>query len=556
MTISLGRPRGADPVLDLVENPNRLVDRGDAARGGDGRAGDGGDVAAVLFQGDGFGVVAPELVAVLRFHQPHAQAGRLLEGGGADADQLGAFGVEADHDADLAAVPLAEGLQRHAGQLAVLHDREHGHRPVGQVEGLAVLDRVVVVVGEDLLQGRSLDIGQDLLFDPRGRGLAHGGQGQPRQAADQRQDKDHLDHFFHLRALRSAEGIGAAEGLGPDAVEQRGEQVGQEDGEGHAVRVDAVHPDDDDHGSGHEPEEQRRDEADGRGRRVRGQEEGPEDRAAGQQVKQRRGVDRGVHESVDQGREQHAGDEPGRDFPGDAAAEQQVCAAHQERRHLDFAQAAQLVAQEQVRGADRGRGVHAEVFELLQGGGQPGHEHGRVGIHVGRPGDAAQRPAHQGRAERVAAQAAEDHFAQRDGRGRADGHQPPGGRGGQQKGEEQAGEQRAQVVHGLLAFHDPVEQEFGGHGHGAGQGHDPQRARAEDDRGHERGRQECDEVVEHVPLDGPAAMDVRRDGNGQDGIERLQHDGPPVCALSSSSSGPAGGLAPASSASSYLASRM
>eukprot|EP00831_Metopus_contortus_P003427 TRINITY_DN11261_c0_g1_i1.p1 TRINITY_DN11261_c0_g1~~TRINITY_DN11261_c0_g1_i1.p1 ORF type:complete len:920 (+),score=172.59 TRINITY_DN11261_c0_g1_i1:1281-4040(+) len=510
------KPRGSGPTvgkfrLEDVVDGNSVLDGRYGSGGGDGGSGHRLDVAAVFLEINGVDPMALELGGVAVFDHTGSQPRRFLQGGYADAGEGVGGEIETDHDAYVAAVALAAGLKGHGLEIALSQCREHSDRASVDFELFAVLDGVVFIAAQDRVNGRGLDVVEYLFLYPEGGRFLERCQGDTRQAADQGQDDHHFQHFFH--ALPRAERPGA------DALEGRGEKIGDQDGKGNAVRVGAVHANDDDHHADEQAEQEHRDLPVGRGRSVRGQEKCAEERGPGEQVESGCGIDaRGYH--VEQSRrDQQAADDANRNNGRDMLSEHQEETAQEHARSLNCAQPAQLPADKELfRVGDHDR-VQAEILELAQGIGQIHGQHGGIQVHEYRPGNAAHSPAYERRAEWAAPERAEDHLAEDDGDDAAEDHQPPGGRGGQQEGEGQSHGKGVQVRDIGVPAHEPVADGLGQDCGAHGQSHDPECGHAEGVDAPGRRRDHGQEDGEHpAPYRGAAVSVWRcRDREGKGG---------------------------------------
>ena len=106
--------------------------------------------------------------------------------------------IEAHGHTQVAAITLAEGLQRHTVELAALHSREHvDSATVFQEEGLAVFDGRILSPAEHFEDGWPLHEGKHLAFDAGGRTHLEVGKAETGQTAEQGQDEYHLEHTVH-----------------------------------------------------------------------------------------------------------------------------------------------------------------------------------------------------------------------------------------------------------------------------------------------------------------------------------------------------------------------
>ncbi len=230
-------------------------------------------------------------------------------------------------------------------------------------------------------------------------------------------------------------------------------------------------------------------------------------------------------------RARHAQKKAQRDLPAYDAEGRQQGTAQKKRPRLARAQTADLPAQQQIRegnGLSRG---HAEISEpdqrisIIRG-----QLHG-VGVHKQGKGDEKHGPAHQRGVHRVGSQPAKGHLAQSHGNARPQHDQPPGRGRGQQKGEQQAGIDRREIIHRKFAPHDLLAESLHKHGCNHAQGHDPRGGQPPVADGHDGRRHKTGQHVQADLADGAPAVPVGRGAHGQKhGRGCCGHHAPPCWA--------------------------
>ena len=168
-----------------------------------------------------------------------------------------------------------------------------------------------------------------------------------------------------------------------------------------------------------------------------------------------------------------------------------------------------MEAQEQLHQAG---GVLRTLGQQLQGGGRADQLH-RNGLGAaGHRGEGQQHKhtAGDGGVCKVLAQTAEQTLDHHDGKGRAHHALPDGHVGAQVQGQQQAGDNGAEVPNGLLFAGNHIEQSLADHGSDDAGGDDAQGLGAEDDDAGNGGGQQGDDHIQHDPPGRIPRMDMGR----------------------------------------------
>ena len=168
-----------------------------------------------------------------------------------------------------------------------------------------------------------------------------------------------------------------------------------------------------------------------------------------------------------------------------------------------------MEAQEQLHQAGS---ILRTLGQQLQGGGGADQLHhcglGAAG-HRGE-GQQHEHTAGDGGVGTVLAQAAEQALDHHDGKDRTHNALPDGHVGAEIQGQQQSGDNGAEVAHGLLLVDDKVKQGLADHGGDDAGGNDAQGLGAEDDDAGNGGGQQGDDHIQHDPPGRVPGMDMGR----------------------------------------------